>query len=160
MKIRFLSGPNAGKVDHAPIHSQEIELLIKAGIVEVLHEAPPAPLPVSFGIIFGYKNAGATLQANCPTCHRTDLYVGKPDRETIASNFLRFLCVHFKGVEVPEQQRAAYSQAWRPVPGIAGINVLSKNTLDSAPHWVEKDGAIVPTPAPKGWDAWKKIGPK
>ena len=35
MKIKFLSGPRAGQIDHAPI-SQETDLLVKAGIIEVI----------------------------------------------------------------------------------------------------------------------------
>jgi hypothetical protein len=154
MQIRFLSGPNAGKVDHAPIHSQEIELLIKAGIVEVLHEAPPKPLPPSFGLIHGLQSAGCTLQASCPTCKRADFYVGRPDKETIAGNFFPYLCVHFAGVELPEHTRAAYSQAWRPVPGLAGSKAAPSGTTER--YVAEIDGVICPVPKPKGWDSWKK----
>lgn len=35
MKIRFLSGPRAGQIDHAPL-SQETDLLVKAGLIEVI----------------------------------------------------------------------------------------------------------------------------
>jgi hypothetical protein len=47
MKIKFLSGPRAGQIDHAPI-SQETDLLVKAGIIEVIP----------------YKNWQAQLQHN------------------------------------------------------------------------------------------------
>jgi hypothetical protein len=157
MKIRFLTGPKSGQTDHVENNSTT-QTLINLGHIEVVTEAPPAPLPVSFGVIFGYHNSGATLQTTCPTCHRTDHYVGKPDRETIARDFLPFLCVHANGVEVPEQTRLAYSGAWRFTtfagPGTRGE--VSQNTLANAPHWVEKDGAIVPMAEPEGWDAWKR----
>lgn len=35
MKIKFLSGPRTGQIDHAP-NSQEIQLLAKAGIIEII----------------------------------------------------------------------------------------------------------------------------
>jgi hypothetical protein len=35
MKIRFLTGPRAGQIDHSR-NSQEAELLVKAGIIEVI----------------------------------------------------------------------------------------------------------------------------
>ena len=35
MKIKFLSGPRSGQIDHAP-NSQEIQLLAKAGIIEII----------------------------------------------------------------------------------------------------------------------------
>ena len=152
MKIRFLSGPNAGKIDHAPI-SQETDLLIKAGLVEVVHEEPAPPAPPSFGVLYGYRNAGASLQATCPNCHRLDYFVGEPKREIIAERFIKFLCVHFRGAEVPEQVLVQYADAWRyqtfAAPGTRGA--VSKNTPDGAPHYHVVDGAIAPCPPPKGW---------
>jgi hypothetical protein len=158
MKIRFLSGPNAGRVDHAP-QSQETELLIKAGVVEIVTDTPK-PLPVHFGIVLGVQNLNSSLQATCPTCKRTDYYVGRPDKETIARNFLPYLCAHFKGVEVPEHTRLAYLESWQPAPLMRGQNVVSKNTPDNAPHYEVVDGVILPMPKPKGWDAWKEAPPK
>jgi hypothetical protein len=35
VKIKFLSGPRSGQIDHAP-NSQEIQLLAKAGIIEII----------------------------------------------------------------------------------------------------------------------------
>jgi hypothetical protein len=35
MKIRFLSGPRTGQIDHSP-NSQEMQLLAKAGIIEII----------------------------------------------------------------------------------------------------------------------------
>jgi len=35
LKIKFLSGPRTGQTDHAP-NSQEIQLLAKAGIIEII----------------------------------------------------------------------------------------------------------------------------
>lgn len=35
MKIKFLTGPKAGQISHAP-HSQEIQLLAAAGILEII----------------------------------------------------------------------------------------------------------------------------
>jgi hypothetical protein len=157
MKIRFLTGPKSGQTDHVENNSTT-QTLINLGHIEIVTEAPPAPLPVSFGVIYGVQNSGATLQANCPTCHRQDHYVGKPDKKAIASLLLPFLCVHFRGVEVPEATRLAYASAWRfqtfAGPGTGGA--VSPNTPDNAPHWVEKDGAIVPEPEPTYWDNWRK----
>jgi hypothetical protein len=157
MKIRYLQGPSIGQTAHVENNSTT-QLLINLGHVEVVTEAPPAPLPVSFGVLYGYLNAGASLQASCPTCGRTEYYVGKPDKETIAKNLLTFLCVHFKSAEVPEQILASYAKAWRPVPGLAGSTApVSANTPGNSPHWEvdKKSGAIVPMPAPKDWNHWK-----
>lgn len=155
MKIRFLSGPNAGKIDHAPV-SQETDLLIKAGLVEVINDSAE-PLPPTFGVIFGVQNAGATLCATCPPCKRTEYYVGRPDKESIEKNFLPYLCAHFKGAEVPEPVREKYRGAWRyqilAAPGQYSTQPPSGNTEK---HVAEVDGCLVPVATPKDWDWHKK----
>lgn len=148
--------PKAGTSEH--VSRETANALIAAGFaVEIIPPPPPPPAP-HFGVIYGFKNGGATLQATCEICHRVDHFVGEPKPEVIAEQFIKFLCVHFRGAEVPEQVLAQYKDAWRyqifAAPGTRGA--VSKNTPDNAPHWVEQNGAIVPTPAPKGWKNFER----
>lgn len=143
MKIRYLTGPRIGQTAHVENNSTT-ETLINLGHIEVVTETP-APMIPFFGIILGVHNAGATLQATCPTCKRTEYYVGRPDKESIANGFLPYLCTHFKGMEVPEETRATFVQAWRPgnfiAPGTRGEP--SANTVDNPIRYgVDETGRV------------------
>lgn len=62
MRIKFLSGPNAGKVEHAP-RNQSTDLLIKAGLCEVIPDEPLRrfrPL-----VCTGYFLVDGAFQADC-----------------------------------------------------------------------------------------------
>lgn len=62
MKIKFLSGPRTGQIDHAP-NTQEMQLLVKAGLIEIIpyrdfremlsaeHNPSAKPPLVEWGII-------------------------------------------------------------------------------------------------------------
>ncbi len=156
-QITYLEpSPKAGTTEH--VSRETANALIAAGFaVEIIPPPPPPPKP-HFGVIYGFRNGGATLQATCEICHRVDHFVGEPKREVIAEQFIKFLCVHFRGVDVPEQTLAAYAGAWQYnnfiAPGTRGA--VSQNTPDDAPHWEDVNGVRVPMPEPKNWDWHKK----
>jgi hypothetical protein len=157
MYIEYLPpSPKAPAQEHV---SREIGgPLVAAGFAKEVQPPTKPPKPPTFGVLHGYRNEGATLQANCETCHRIDYFVGEPKQEVIAEQFIKFLCVHFRGAKVPEHTLAAYAGAWRfqtfAGPGTRGK--VSGNTPDNAPHWENVNGVIAPTPEPKNWDWHKK----
>jgi hypothetical protein len=44
MKIKFLSGPRKGQIEHAP-RSQEVKLLVDAGLIEIVDDTPEPRIP-------------------------------------------------------------------------------------------------------------------
>lgn len=142
MKIRYLTGPNAGQTAHVP-NDQNTQLLINLGSIEIVTEAPPAPLPVEFGLIHGFTEKRCTLRITCPNCKRTDYYVGRPDKESLARDLFPRLCVHAKVTEVPEATRKAYADAWVPQPlgwstGVPGITASSAHTRGEQRYGVDE----------------------
>jgi hypothetical protein len=79
MKIRFLSGPRAGQIDHAP-NSQEMQLMAKAGLIEILpyssfrerlaNEASPAAKlgAASWSVGVGQMSQQVEIKAACSVC--------------------------------------------------------------------------------------------
>jgi hypothetical protein len=63
MKIRFLSGPRQGETSHAP-YGQQTQLLIAAGIIEVVNE--PKPRYGSTAWLEEKQAVSAALNPPCP----------------------------------------------------------------------------------------------
>jgi hypothetical protein len=127
MFIEFLApSPKQGQQEHV---AREIGAgLIVAGFAKEV-AAPPAPefnvrpKEPFFEIVvskFSEYNT-AILRATCPKCGRADSYPGRPGKENIERNFLKFLCVHFRTVPMPQELMDAYATKYRPelVPTMA-----------------------------------------
>lgn len=117
MHIEFIApSPKAGTQDHV---SREVGItLIAAGFAKEV-AAPEFNVRAKdplFEIVVSKstEHKGAVLRAICPKCGRTDTYPGRPGKENIESNFLNFLCVHFRGMAVPDDIVKAYGAAYVP----------------------------------------------
>jgi len=112
MKVKFLSGPRTGETAHVE-KNQTTQLLIDAGMLEVIPDAAPA---VRFGIGIAAPSDWVYLYANY--LNRTEVYAGPPEG---AKAF--FDNVGMKGlpdslVETFAQRAAAKTKEnSRPVPG-------------------------------------------
>lgn len=73
MQVKFLSGPRAGQIAHVE-RSQSTQLLIDAGMLEVIPDAPPA---LHFGI--GTAAPSDWLYIFGTFLHRTEVYAGPPE---------------------------------------------------------------------------------
>ena len=107
MRIKFLSGPQAGKFDHAP-RSQQTDLLIKAGLVEVVPDEPQAPATVSWGTKFD-TFGNPMLVGNCSRGCGFHRFLGSPD------NAARYPFQHACGATptpVPSDIVAQYKRAY------------------------------------------------
>src|SRR5437867_2203516 len=107
MRIKFLSGPQAGKFDHAP-RSQQTDLLIKAGLVEVVPDEPLAPATVSWGVKFD-SYGGPMLLGSCSRGCGLFRFLGKP--ESAHKNYFQHSCGAMP-VPVPAEVIAQYKKAF------------------------------------------------
>jgi hypothetical protein len=110
MRIKFLSGPNAGKVEHAP-RNQSTDLLIKAGLCEVIPDEPLAPAVVSWAVKFDSYGVPFIL-GSCSRACGTYRYLGKPDGAS--KSYFQHGCPTIPTpVPAPlvEQYRRAYGEA-------------------------------------------------
>jgi hypothetical protein len=77
VKIRFLSGPKKGEVTHAPV-TQQTQLLVDAGLVEVIPPEPLAPAVVSWGTKFD-SFGNPMLIGNCSRACGVHRFMGRPE---------------------------------------------------------------------------------
>jgi len=116
MKIRFLQGPNAGKIANAT-RSQETDLLIKSGIIELINE----PLPevrVTWGIhVSPLPNVPPSIFGTCSHGCGRFVFSGEPND----ARHFRFLHAHSAPPEsVPEEIIEQYKRS-REGKGVVSI---------------------------------------
>jgi hypothetical protein len=112
MKIKFLSGPCTGQIDHAP-NSQEIQLLAKAGIIEIIPwkdfrerlaaEASPAAKPV---VAWGIREASGSRYSQTrivKTVGSDTYFLNAPTADTPPAIVARFNAL----VNIAKNQRTA-----------------------------------------------------
>ncbi len=97
MRIKFLSGPRAGEVSHAE-RTQSTQLLIDAGLIEVVNDAPPAP-PVPQWLVSIGMSGNAHVRCNIGP--RVEIYDGAPQFTVAAFRKI--------GLDVPADIAAKYA---------------------------------------------------
>lgn len=139
--------PKAGTSEH--VSRETANALIAAGFAVEIQPAPIPLKPVEYGVFKGaLQNTPVALYCRCATCGRRDDYIGTPDAESIAVNFVSRLCAHAKNTVVPEHIRAAYEQEFTPSPlgwrsGVPGINAPSQFTTNNPIRYgVDENGKV------------------
>jgi len=132
MRIRFLSGPRKGETTHAPTN-QNTQLLVDAGLAEVV---PPEPLPpATVGWAVKFDTYGAPmLVGNCSRGCGFFRFLGRPD--LAHKNYFQHSCGAMPvpiPAEVIEQYRKAYGEATPSATGddtkLVNARAIS-NTID------------------------------
>ncbi len=110
MRIRFLSGPNAGKFDHAP-RNQNTDLLIKAGAIEVIPDEVK-PGIVTWGVVVSDIDGRVGLVGNCSNaCAIFRFIEGNP--EHLHQHFFQHSCGGTMPTPVPKEMIEKYRAAWK-----------------------------------------------
>jgi hypothetical protein len=96
MRVKILKGPAAGQIRHAE-KSQATQLLIDAGLAELVVEAPPAPPKVTWAVHTGTTTQRLFIAASCsnPLC-------GTFKYEGSAANAPKQKFLHSCGAYAPE----------------------------------------------------------
>jgi hypothetical protein len=108
MKVRILTGPHAGETQHVP-RSQEIELQIKLGTIEVVPDPVIPPKPPVWGVRRTPLSGTVTLALFCDSCATITNYCGPATDENFAS-IERQSCSHVKAAGgIPKEARDLYA---------------------------------------------------
>ena len=148
--------PKAGTSEH--VSRETANALIAAGFAVEIIPPPLAPPKPHFGVIYGFKNGGATLQATCEICHRTTTSLVRPSAKSSQINSSNFYACTSEARRLPSRcsRNTKMLGDIKSLPHRARVARFPKTLPTIAPHWVEQNGAIVPTPAPKGWKKWER----
>lgn len=111
MRIKFLSGPRAGEISHAE-RTQSTQLLIDAGLIEVVNDALPAP-PVPQWLVSIGMSGNAHVRCNIGP--RVEIYDGPPQH--VVSAFKKI------GLVVPEDIAAKYASKFAPLKTVGADGV-------------------------------------
>jgi hypothetical protein len=121
VKIKFLSGPRAGEVSHAP-KSQETQLLIDAGLIEIVPEKKPVA-ETRWGLGTGANSQQIFILGTCSLNCGTFRYTG-PAAQAKGQKFFH-QCGASGPVEIPDSVIEQYRVAKKEEKRIVGVDELN-----------------------------------
>ena len=107
MRIKFLSGPRKGETTHAPTN-QNTQLLVDAGLAEVVPPEPLPPATVSWGVKYD-SYGGPMLLGSCSRGCGMFRFLGRP--ESAHKNYFQHSCGAMP-VPVPSEVIESYRKAY------------------------------------------------